>query len=578
MNIREEYKKWLEKVQNSELFEELKRMNPDSIAESFGGDLTFGTGGLRGKIGAGKNRMNIYTVGRATQGLCNYLKCLPCKTLSVAIAYDSRMKSEEFAKTAATVFAGNGIKAYIFKELEPTPVLSFAVRRLCCIAGIVITASHNPAEYNGYKVYNSDGCQITPETARRIQDKISSADEFSDVRMIEFDKALSEGMVSYVGDNVLKDYFQCVKLCAINEDACAKAVLKVVYSPLNGTGNKPVRTVLSEIGLKNVAIVPSQELPDGKFTTCKKPNPEEREAFSEALKLAHETGADLILATDPDCDRVGVAVMNDGEYKLLTGNETGCLLLYYILSQRKAKGTLPKNPVVIKTIVTSNLAKKIAMDFSAEVIETLTGFKFIGEQIGVLESKGRADDFVFGFEESYGCLSAPYVRDKDAVSASMLICEMASFYKMQGKNLIKVLDSLYLRYGAYKHRLLSFAFEGLNGMRQMNDVMDRLRADRTFFAGYRLLSIADYNSSVLFNSLTGNEEKLDLPKSNVIAFSLEDGLEAVVRPSGTEPKLKCYLTALGANETDAERTVDTFENAVREYLLQKDFKSGLGKY
>lgn len=569
MNTADKYNEWLDKVKDQELLSELRSMDQKQIEDAFFKDLEFGTGGLRGVIGAGSNRMNIYTVGKATQGLCDHLKASKADgKCSVAIAYDSRIKSDVFAKSAASILAANGIKAHIFSELMPTPVLSYAVRSLHCDAGIVITASHNPAQYNGYKVYGPDGCQITPETANAVLDRINRVDIFAGVKTMPFDEAVKSGMIEYIPDLVLSDFLCDVGRCSINPDVFSKAGLSVVYTPLNGTGNKPVRRILSKMGLKNLTVVPEQEKPDGNFTTCRKPNPEERSAFEKALELSEKLKPDILLATDPDCDRVGVAVRSGDDYKLLTGNETGCILLYYILSQRKEKGTLPKDPVVIKTIVTSRLADVIAADFGAQVIDTLTGFKFIGEQIGLLEKSGEAGRYVFGFEESYGCLPGTYVRDKDAVAASMMICEMAAFYKMHGLTLLDVLDSVYRRYGCYRHKLISFAFEGADGMVRMKGIMSKLRKGVSSIAGRKAVSFADYLAGEKTDIVTGKKNKITLPKSDVLVFGLEGDSEIVVRPSGTEPKLKCYLTAKGNDVESADKDIAELESGISAIINQ----------
>lgn len=566
MDIQQQYDLWVRNVRDPELKAQLEKMGQEEKKDAFYRNLEFGTGGLRGLLGAGTNRMNILTVGKATQGLADFLKATKSGA-SVAIAFDSRINSDVFAKAAASILAGNGVKAYLFKELMPTPVLSYAVRTLHCDAGIVVTASHNPAAYNGYKVYGNDGCQITLDMANAVLAQIEKVDIFSDIRKADFEKGLAEGLIAYISGGLLDSFIADVSKRSVNPGIFAKSGLKVVYTPLNGTGNKPVRRALTGAGLTELHVVPAQENPDGHFPTCPKPNPEERSAFNEALKLTEGLKPDLLLATDPDCDRVGIAVRDTaGEYVLLTGNETGCLVLHYILSQRKANGTLPKNPVVIKTIVTTALTYKIAEEFGAEVIDVLTGFKFIGEQIGLLEKQGRGGDYVFGFEESYGSLPGTYVRDKDAVAASLLICEMAAFYKEKGVNLVDALAGLYQKYGAYRHRLMSFAFEGADGMAKMKSIMEHLRKSGIKnIAGLRVLKTDDYLESVS-TTAGGEKSKLTLPKSDVLLFSLEGGAEVVVRPSGTEPKLKAYFTALGD-------TTDAGDKAIAS--LQEGFKADL---
>ena len=541
-------------VDDSDLQEELKSIENDTpaIRDRFYRDLEFGTGGLRGVIGAGTNRLNIYTIRRATQGLANYVK-QEYNGGSVAISYDSRIKSDVFAKAAAEVLSANGIKVYIYKELMPTPMLSFAVRNLGCQAGIMVTASHNPAKYNGYKAYGNDGCQITLKGAEIILSEINSLDMFKDVKTSDFNTELEKGNIEYISQEVIDSYYECVLAEGINTDLCASSGLKVVYTPLNGTGNKPVRTILKKIGITDVSIVEEQENPDGNFPTCPYPNPEIREALELGLKKCKEVKPDLLLATDPDCDRVGIAVPDGDNYVLFSGNEVGALLFEYICKQRIAKGTMPENPIVVKTIVTTNIINAIAKDYGVEVIDVLTGFKFIGEQIGFLEEKGEEKRYIFGFEESYGYLSGGYVRDKDAVNASMLICEMAAYYRTQGISLIQARENLYNKYGVYYHTLHSFTFEGESGMIKMNNIMSQLRNNHPKeIAGYKVISCSDYKLSITKDIATGSETEIKLPKSNVLAFELEDNLKVVVRPSGTEPKIKTYYTAKAPTFDDAK--------------------------
>ncbi len=561
--------RWIERAKDDpDLREELEKVkgNDSEIEDRFYKELDFGTAGLRGVIGAGTNRMNIYIVGKATQGIANYL-LKNFENPTVAVAYDSRIKSELFARTTASVFAANGIKAYIYDELKPTPMLSFAVRYHKCAAGINVTASHNPAKYNGYKVYGDDGCQLTLEATNAVLDEIKTIDVFDDVKWVDFDKAMNDGLIEFIGEKACKAYFDEVQKKAINPQVFADGKFKVVYSPLNGAGNKPVREILRRCGVENVTVVKTQELPDGNFPTCPYPNPEIRQAFEEALKVAKEVKPDILLATDPDCDRVGIAVEKDGDYKLMTGNEVGVMLLNYILSQKKANGTLPENPVAVKTIVSSELARKIADKYSCKLIDVLTGFKFIGEQIKLLEEKGRDDDFVLGFEESYGYLAGSYVRDKDAVIASMLICEMAAYYKTQGKSLIDVINSLYEEYGYYLHTQLSFTFEGISGMKKMADIMDNFRKNPPEeFNGYKVESFADYESSIKTDKLSGEKTKILLPKSNVLAYNLEKGASVIVRPSGTEPKVKIYLTVVGNSYEKVEKAKEEFEKYFNDLI------------
>ncbi len=565
------YAEWMEKaVQDPDLKTELISIDgkAEEISDRFYRDLEFGTGGLRGVIGAGTNRMNIYTVGKATQGLANYLKNTGKADLSVAIAYDSRIKSDVFARHAASIFAANGIKANIYPELMPTPMLSFAVRALGCDAGIIVTASHNPAKYNGYKVYGSDGCQVTLNAAEQILSEIEKLDIFSDVKTVDFDKAVSDGSISYIGQEVIDDYIANVKKQSIHPELCAASGLKVVYTPLNGAGNKPVRRILKEIGITDVTVVKEQEMPDGNFTTCPYPNPEIREALELGLKLCEQVKPDLLLATDPDSDRVGIAVPDGDGYVLFTGNEVGALLLEYICRERIAKGTMPKAPVAVKTIVTTEIVRKIAAKYGVQLIDVLTGFKFIGEQIGFLEAKGEADRYIFGFEESYGYLAGSYVRDKDAVVGSMLICEMAAFYRSKGISLVQARADMYKEYGYYCNKLENFAFEGESGMKKMNGIMDTLRTDYPkTVAGKKVIGLADYKQSVKYDLVSGEQEVLTLPKSNVITLYLEDDASIVIRPSGTEPKIKLYYTTVGKDGEEA---------AAKQAALSADFTKIIG--
>ncbi|MCQ2490341.1 MAG: phospho-sugar mutase [Ruminococcus sp.] len=546
MNEQELYRIWCENaVADSDLTAELAAISGDeeAINDRFYRDLEFGTGGLRGVIGAGTNRMNIYTVRRATQGFADYLN-QEFDNPSVAISFDSRIKSDVFSKAAAEVLAANGIKVHIYNELMPTPCLSFAVRQLGCQGGIMVTASHNPAKYNGYKVYGDDGCQITLRGAEIILEKINSLDIFKDVKHSDFDEELAKGNISYIGQDVIEAFYTRVLAEGINTELCASSGLKVVYTPLNGTGNKPVREILKRIGITNVTVVKEQENPDGNFPSCPYPNPEIREALEVGLKYCREVKPDLLLATDPDCDRVGIAVPDGDDYALFSGNEVGALLLEYICSQRKAKGTMPENPVAVKTIVTTDIVASICKEYDVEMIDVLTGFKFIGEQIGFLEDKGEENRYIFGFEESYGYLSGGYVRDKDAVDASMLICEMAAYYRTKGITLLQARENLYKKYGMFYQTLYSFTFEGESGMKKMEEIMTTRRTPPpTELAGLNVVKFEDYKTSVRKDILTGQETEITLPKSNVLAFYLEGGSKAIVRPSGTEPKIKTYLTA-----------------------------------
>ncbi len=568
-DIQTMYAQWLEKaVADPDLKKELESVASDEEAKSdrFYRDLEFGTGGLRGVIGAGTNRMNVYTVKKATQGLAEYI-LESGATKAVAVSYDSRIKSDYFAKSAAEVLAANGIKVHIYKELMPTPMLSWATRALKCGAGIMLTASHNPAKYNGYKVYGADGCQLTLDAANAVLAKINNIDIFEGVKSIDFDKAVADGMIEYIGNDVIDEYFEKVLEQGLHTDLVAGSGLKVVYTPLNGTGNKPVRRILDTIGVKDVVIVPEQELPDGNFTTCPYPNPEIKEALQKGLELCDKVKPDLILATDPDCDRVGIAVPDGDHYELFTGNEVGALLLEYICKERIALGTMPENPVAVKTIVTTDITKAICAKYGVELREVLTGFKFIGEQIGWLEEKGEEKRYIFGFEESYGYLAGGYVRDKDAVVASMLICEMAAFYRTQGISLIEARKRMYDEYGVYFNSLETFTCEGATGMQRMADIMSGLRTDAPKeIGGLKVTAVADYKASVkMFTD--GTVEEITLPKSDVITFYLEQDASVVIRPSGTEPKIKCYYTTKGADKDEA---------VAKKAALSADFTKILG--
>lgn len=543
-DIQKEYELWLEKaVEDPDLKTELEQIKdkPEEISDRFYRELEFGTAGLRGVIGAGTNRMNVYTVKKATQGLAEYILSSGLEK-SVAIGYDSRIKSTYFAESAAEVLAANGIKVHIYKELMPTPMLSWAVRYLKCGAGIVVTASHNPAKYNGYKVYGADGCQMTSEAADAVLAKINNIDTFGGVKSADFKSAVESGTISYIDDSVIDAYIAKVKEQSLHTDVVAKSGLKVVYSPLNGTGNKPVRRILSEIGVTNVVVVPEQENPDGNFPTCPFPNPEIREALAVGLKLCDTEKPDLMLATDPDCDRVGIAVPDGDGYELFTGNETGALLLEYVCRERIELGRMPKNPVAVKTIVTSDITKAIAKKYGVELREVLTGFKYIGEQVGLLEAAGEEERYVFGFEESYGYLAGGYVRDKDAVVASMLICEMAAFYRSKGISMIEARKRLYDEYGVFLNKVENFGFEGEAGMTKMKEIMANLRSSKiSNIGGLKVLATADYKASVRTEA-DGTTSEIKLPKSDVITYYLEDDASIIIRPSGTEPKIKVYYT------------------------------------
>ena len=553
MEYQLEYRRWRAMAtEDPDLQAELAAMNGTEIEDAFYRSLSFGTGGLRGIIGAGTNRMNVYTVAGASQGLANYINR---QTLAgkIAISYDSRIKSELFARVAASVFAASGLTAYIYPQLMPTPCLSFAVRRLGCDAGVMITASHNPARYNGYKVYGSDGCQITTRAADAILAEIEALDIFSDVRRTPFAEGVKNGRIRWIDEEVYTAFTEAVKVQSVLGTARVDKNVSIVYTPLNGTGLRPVLRVLREAGYANIAIVKEQEMPDGNFPTCPYPNPEIREAMALGMEYAARQNADLLLATDPDCDRVGVAVRDGrGEYVLLSGNETGVLLLDYICARRQENGTMPVSPVFVKTIVTTDMAEQVAAHYGVETVNVLTGFKFIGEQIGLLEKAGQAERYIFGFEESYGYLSGTHVRDKDAVNASLLICEMYAFYAARGTSLLEKLEELYKTYGYRLNTLHSYTFEGSAGLARMRTIMASLRGGVERFGPRAVRECLDYSAG-----LEG------LPKSDVLKYILEDGCSLVVRPSGTEPKLKAYVSVRAENRELAARLekeiVEAFE-------------------
>lgn len=570
MDIKKLYNEWLENaVEDKDLTAELESIknNEDEIYDRFYTALKFGTAGLRGIIGAGTNRMNIYVVRQATQGLANYVLKKYGKG-SVAISHDSRIKADLFMNEAARVLAANGIKVYITSELQPTPVLSYLVRYFKCQAGIMVTASHNPAAYNGYKAYGEDGCQMTDVAANTVYDEISKLDMFKDVKIADFDEAVSNGMIEYVDESVYDTYLEKVMEQQVNPGICEGADLKVVYTPLNGTGNKLVRKVLGKIGVKDVVVVPEQELPDGNFTTCPYPNPEIKEALAKGLELCEKEQPDLLLATDPDADRVGIAVKDyDGSYRLISGNEDGVMLTNYILSCKKASGKLPEKPVVVKTIVTTKLINKLCEKYGCELKNVLTGFKYIGEVILNLEKKHEENRYLFGFEESYGYLSGTYVRDKDAVVASMLVCEMAAYYKKQGKSLAEVIDGLYEEFGYYLNQTYSFEFDGAAGMQKMADIMTAVRDNiPKSIAGYDVVKVSDYLLKKETEIATGSAADIELPKSNVIALHLSGDNAVIIRPSGTEPKIKLYITSVGKNKADATEICEKLVIASKEIL------------
>lgn len=559
--VLEEYSRWNKNLQNEvDLYEKLTEISSDeqAIIDAFYKNLSFGTGGLRGELGVGTNRMNIFTVGKASQGLANYVVAnFPKEQRKIAIAYDSRINSDVFAKTAAKVFAANGIKAYLYSELMPTPMLSFAVRELGCAAGIVITASHNPSKYNGYKVYGPDGCQITTEAASEILAEIEKLDIFTDVRKGDFDSYLTSGNIEYISEQVITDFIEAVKKeSQLATDEIIDRNVSIVYTPLNGAGLKPVLRALEESGYQNIHVVKEQAQPNGNFPTCPYPNPEIKEAMALGMRDAKAQNADLLLATDPDCDRVGIAVRNSkGEYQLLSGNETGLLLFDYICSQRIKHGNMPENPVMIKTIVTMDLAERIAKHYGVRVINVLTGFKFIGEQIRLLESEGHADDYIFGFEESYGYLTGSYVRDKDGVNAAFMICEMFAYYQTQGISLLDKLAEIYQTYGYSLNTLHSYEFEGAAGFEKMQNIMKEIRAHLNQIAGMSIEETKDYAKGID-----------GLPKSDVLKFFLSNGATVVVRPSGTEPKLKLYLSVLADNHEQAASFEQSIVDDMAKYF------------
>lgn len=560
MDAKKEYERWLAncmEVQpiDKDVIDELKSMPDEAVEDAFYRDLAFGTGGLRGVIGAGTNRMNVYTVAKASQGLADYvIKYFPEGQRRIAVSYDSRIKSDLFASVAAGVFAANGISVSIYKELMPTPCLSYAVRKLHCSAGIMVTASHNPSKYNGYKVYGADGCQITTEAAAEILAEIEKLDIFEDVKIENY--VIGDGLVSYIPDDVYSSFVEEVKKQSVLFGDEIDRNVSIVYSPLNGTGLKPVLRTLKESGYSNITVVKEQEQPDGNFPTCPYPNPEIKEAMALGMEYAAKYNADLLLATDPDCDRVGIAVKDkDGQYILLSGNETGMLLLDYICSQRMKHGKMPEDPVMIKTIVTIDMAERIAKKYGVRTVNVLTGFKFIGEQIGVLESAGKENSYIFGFEESYGYLSGGYVRDKDAVDGSFLICEMFAYYKTRGISLLDKLNELYKEYGYCLNTLHSYTFEGAAGFDKMQGIMAKFRSGVKCFGDKNAETVLDYSTG-----LDG------LPKSDVLKYLLEGNCSVVVRPSGTEPKLKAYISVSAEDQESAAESEKMLTAVLEKYF------------
>ena len=553
----EEYNRWLDaKLEDPALVSELKAIEgqDEEIKDRFAVALKFGTAGLRGVLGAGSNRMNIYVVRQATQGLANWVKTQGGNQL-VAISYDSRINSDVFARNAAQVLAANGIKVRIYDALMPVPALSFATRYYQANAGIMITASHNPAKYNGYKAYGPDGCQMTDDAAAIVYAEIQKTDILTGAKLMSFEDGLAAGLIEYVGEDCKEALYDAIKARSVRPGLCKTAGLKLVYSPLNGSGLVPVMRVLNDIGIDDITIVPEQKNPDGNFPTCPYPNPEIFEALRLGLELAKKEGADLMLATDPDADRVGIAIKcPDGSYQLVSGNEVGVLLLDYICQGRIEKGTMPENPVAVKSIVSTPLADAVAKNYGVEMRSVLTGFKWIGDQIAGLEAAGQVDRFLFGFEESYGYLAGPYVRDKDAIIGSMLICEMAAYYRSIGSSIKERLEAIYAKYGRYLNKVDSFEFPGLSGMDKMTGIMDSLRqTPPAEIGGYKVFSVTDYQKP----------EETGLPAANVLIYGLEGGATVVVRPSGTEPKIKTYFTTLGKDLAEAEAQKDVLAKALK---------------
>ena len=556
----DDYQCWLSAdLEDPALTQELKAIEgqDEQIKDRFAVALKFGTAGLRGVLGAGSNRMNIYVVRQATQGLANWVKTQGGSQL-VAISYDSRINSDVFAKTAAQVLAANGIKVRIYDALMPVPALSFATRYYGANAGIMVTASHNPAKYNGYKAYGPDGCQMTDDAAAIVYAEIQKTDILTGAKLISFEEGLEKGLIEYVGDDCKEALYDAIKARSVRPGLCKTAGLKLVYSPLNGSGLVPVTRVLRDIGIDDITIVPEQQYPDGNFPTCPYPNPEIFEALRLGLELAKSSGADLMLATDPDADRVGIAIRcPDGSYELVSGNEVGVLLLDYICEGRIEKGTMPKNPVAVKSIVSTPLADAVAANYGVEMRSVLTGFKWIGDQIAGLEAKGEVDRFIFGFEESYGYLAGPYVRDKDAIIGSMLICEMAAYYRSIGSSIKERLEAIYAKYGRYLNKVDSFEFPGLSGMDKMTGIMESLRKEPPKeIGGYKVVRVTDYKKP----------QETGLPAANVLIYALEGGATVVVRPSGTEPKIKTYFTTLGKDLAEAQAQKDKLAEALKPIL------------
>ena len=573
MLYREKYNDWLESnIVDEKMKDELRAIKDEKeIEDRFYKDLEFGTGGLRGVIGAGSNRMNIYTVSKATQGFANYLNTR-FENPSVAIAYDSRNMSKEFSKAAALTLCANNINVYLYEGLRPTPMLSFAVRHLNCTGGIVVTASHNPKEYNGYKVYDEFGGQVTDEKANIIISEVNKIDSFDKINTMDEEEALAKGLLKYIGEEVDKAYIDSVKGLTIRKELVKENAsdLKVIYTPIHGSGNMPVRRILNELGYTGVSVVKEQEMPDGNFPTASYPNPEEPAVFKLALEMAKTENPDVIFATDPDADRIGVVVKDsEGEYRVLTGNQTGLLLTQYILDALKEEGRLPEDGVIIKTIVTTDGAKKIAEAYNVELMEVLTGFKYIGEKIQGFEVN-KDKTYIFGFEESYGYLAGDFVRDKDAVIAAMLIAEMTLFYKEKGKSLYDGLVELYEKYGYFKETLVSFELKGKEGSEKISKCIDSLRNENLVEVnGVKVVTKYDYKLGTEENISSGDKKEIDLPKSNVLKFVLENGAWFVVRPSGTEPKMKAYVAVKGNSLKDSEEKLESFKNEVVSLINSK---------
>ena len=573
MTAREQYEFWCTAPYfDEQTKEELKAIEGEEkeIEDRFYKELAFGTGGLRGVIGAGTNRMNIYTVRKATQGLANYIIKQRGEKKGIAIAYDSRNMSPEFAKETALCMAGNGIKAYLFDSLRPTPELSFALRQLGCIAGVVITASHNPAEYNGYKVYWEDGAQITYPKDEEIITEVNRVTDYVSVKSITEEEAKQKGLLEYIGKEMDDRYMEALKQLVLSKDAIKNQAksLKIVYTPLHGTGNIPVRRILKELGFEQVWVVKEQELPDGNFTTVPYPNPEDKKAFELALKLAKEVDADLILATDPDADRLGIYAKDSktGEYKSFTGNMSGALILEYELSRRKELKSLPKNGAIVTTIVSGKMAKEIAKAYDVTLIETLTGFKYIGEQIKLFEQK-KNYEFLFGYEESYGCLVGTHARDKDAVVAVMALCEAAAYYKEKGMDLCEQMNHLYETYGYYKEELVTVTLKGQDGAKKIQSMMEQIRKNPpTNIGDYQVEEFRDYKEGTRKNMADGTKKETGLPKSNVLYFQLEQGAWCCVRPSGTEPKIKFYIGVRGESLEGASTSLQALTEAVKNMM------------